>query len=111
MSTPVQLELFLTRNRQHRVCVSSFQLLIEPKGVCSHPAVGKAVNRSNATEQVDGLLTLPPVQLELILTRNRQHRVCVSSFQLLIEQKGVCSHSAVGKAVDRSNATERIDGC
>ena len=34
--------------------VGRFQLLIEQKGVCSHPAIGKAVDRSNATEQVDG---------------------------------------------------------
>ena len=37
------------------------------------------------------LLKLLPVQLELFLTRNCQHRVCVRAFQLLDEQKGVCS--------------------
>ena len=76
-----------------------------------------AFGRRKSSRWVEGnganrwLLTLLPVQLELFSTRNRQHRVCVRSFQLLVEPKGVCSHSAVGKAVDRSNATERIDGC
>ena len=104
---PVQLELFSTRNRHHRVCIRSFQLMIEPRGV-GHRKSSRSVECNRASRW---LLTLLPVQLELFSNRNRHHRVCVRSSQLLIEPKGACSHSAVGNAVDRSNATVRIDGC
>ena len=71
--------------------------------------IGRSVECNDANRWL--LTLLLPVQSELFPTRNRHHLVCIRLFQLLIEPKGVCSHSAVRKAVDRSNAMMRIDGC